>query len=81
MLLNHGPLHRAAPARLAGVSRTTVSTIVNELPARGPVGKTEGKPIADLDGRAGDLASVIPRAAVAAGMNHCFGLRAGSARS
>ncbi|WP_461061090.1 ROK family transcriptional regulator [Streptomyces pseudoechinosporeus] len=72
LLLDQGPLHRAALARLAGVSRTTVSTIVNELLARGLVAKAEGKPIADLDGRAGDLLSVDPRAAVVAGMNHTF---------
>lgn len=72
LLLDQGPLHRAAPARPAGASHTTVSAIVDELPARGLVAKAEGKPIADLDGRAGDQPSVNPRAVVVAGMNHTF---------
>ncbi|MGP4050516.1 ROK family protein [Streptomyces sp. 2A115] len=72
LLLAQGPLHRAALARQAGVSRTTVSTIADELMTRGLVVKTGEKPVVDLDGRAGDLLSVNPRAAVVAGMNHTF---------
>ncbi|MFE9642777.1 winged helix-turn-helix transcriptional regulator [Streptomyces sp. NPDC006365] len=42
LLIDQGPLHRAALARLAGVSRTTVSTIVNELGTRpDPQGRGE----------------------------------------
>ncbi|WP_033325052.1 hypothetical protein [Streptomyces yerevanensis] len=72
LLLDQGPLRRAASTRPAGASRTTVSAIVNELLACGLVAKAKGKPIADLDGRAGDQLSVNPRAAVVAGMNHTF---------
>ncbi|MGW1025391.1 ROK family transcriptional regulator [Streptomyces sp. NPDC002577] len=71
LLMARGPLHRAELARQAGVSRTTVSTIVSELLARGLITESDDEPD-DLDGRAGNRLSVNPRAAVVAGMNHTF---------
>ncbi len=75
LLLAHGPLHRAGLARRAGISRTTVSTIVSDLMDRGLVVQTEEDPGADgdgevRDGRVRDLLSVNPRAAAVVGMNH-----------
>lgn len=72
LLLARGPLHRAALARRAGISRTTVSTIVNDLMARGLVVQSDEEPDEGHDGRARDLLSVHPRAAAVAGMNHTF---------
>ncbi|MBA4864567.1 ROK family transcriptional regulator [Streptomyces sp. PSKA54] len=72
LLIAQGPLHRAELARQAGVSRTTVSTIVSELLARGLVTESYEQPDGDLDGRAGNRLLVNPRAAVVAGMNHTF---------
>ncbi|MEV8567370.1 ROK family transcriptional regulator [Streptomyces sp. NPDC051322] len=72
LLLAQGPLHRAGLARRAGVSRTTVSTIVSDLMARGLVVQSEEEPDDGHDGRARDLLSVSPRAAAVAGMNHTF---------
>lgn len=72
LLLAQGPLHRAELARQAGVSRTTVSTIVSELMARGLLAESEEERDGDLDGRAGNRLLVSPRAAVVAGMNHTF---------
>lgn len=72
LLLAHGPLHRAALARRAGISRTTVSTIVSDLMARDLVVQSDEAPGDDHDGRARDLLSIHSRAAVVAGMNHTF---------
>jgi predicted NBD/HSP70 family sugar kinase len=73
LLLAHGPLHRAGLARRAELSRTTVSTIVGDLMARGLVVASEEAPtIADRDGRAGDSLAVNPTAAVVVGVNHVF---------
>ncbi|TPQ21465.1 ROK family transcriptional regulator [Streptomyces sporangiiformans] len=72
LLLAQGPAHRAELARKAGVSRTTVSTIVSELMARGLIITADAEPHDDLDGRAGNRLLVNPRAAVVAGMNHTF---------
>jgi predicted NBD/HSP70 family sugar kinase/biotin operon repressor len=72
LLLARGPLHRAALARWAGISRTTVSTIVNDLMARGLVIQSDEEPGEGHDGRARDLLSVHPRAAAVVGMNHTF---------
>jgi predicted NBD/HSP70 family sugar kinase len=72
LLLDGGPVHRAALARQAGISRTTVSTIVNELMARGLVVQSDEEPGDDHDGRARDLLSIHPRAAAVVGMNHTF---------
>ncbi|MDT0346815.1 ROK family transcriptional regulator [Streptomyces litchfieldiae] len=72
LLLADGPLHRAALARRAGVSRTTVSTIVSDLMDRGLVVQSDEEPADGHDGRARDLLSVNPGAAVVVGMNHTF---------
>ncbi|MFG2023666.1 ROK family transcriptional regulator [Streptomyces sp. NPDC048825] len=72
LLLACGPLHRAALARRADISRTTVSTIVNDLMARGLVVQSDEEPDEGHDGRARDLLAVHPRAAAVAGMNHTF---------
>src|SRR5437763_3702617 len=72
LLLEKGPLHRAALARHAGVSRTTVTTIVNDLVERGLVVETDETPSEDYDGRARELLSINPRAAAVVGMNHTF---------
>lgn len=69
LLLGSGPIHRAGLARLAGVSRTTVSTIVNELVDANLV--IEGTPGAgsDIDGRARQVLTVNPVAGAAAGLD------------
>ncbi|MDT0343546.1 ROK family transcriptional regulator [Streptomyces litchfieldiae] len=72
LLLAHGPLHRAELARRGGVSRTTVSTLVQDLLARGLIVQADEEPGAEVDGRARDLLSVNPGAAAVAGMNHTF---------
>jgi predicted NBD/HSP70 family sugar kinase len=72
LLLAHGPLHRAGLARRAGVSRTTVSTIVSELMARGLVVPADQTPAGDLDGRAGELLSVNARSAAVVGISCAF---------
>lgn len=69
LLLSHGPVHRAELARLAGVSRTTVSTIVGELVGRGLVTEAAAPAGLALDGRAGELLSVNPAAGAAAGLD------------
>jgi len=73
LLLEHGPLHRAGLARRADLSRTTVSTIVAELMARGLVVETDQpSTIADRDGRAREMLTLNPAAAVVVGINYTF---------
>lgn len=73
LLLTYGPLHRAGLARRAELSRTTVSTIVNDLVARGLVVVSDEPPtITDRDGRAREMLAVNPSAAVVAGINYTF---------
>jgi predicted NBD/HSP70 family sugar kinase len=72
LLLAHGPLHRAALARRAEISRTTVSTIISDLMERGLVVQSDEEPGDDHDGRARDLLSIAPGAAAVAGINHTF---------
>ncbi|WP_327085097.1 ROK family transcriptional regulator [Nonomuraea sp. NBC_01738] len=69
LLLGQGPLHRAELARLAGVSRTTVSTIAGELIGLGLVAETPAGAGSGLDGRAREVLSVVPGAGVAAGLD------------
>ncbi|MDT8913637.1 ROK family transcriptional regulator [Amycolatopsis sp. PS_44_ISF1] len=69
LLLEDGPMHRARLARLAGVSRTTVSTIVTELIGRGLVLEREPPNDRTVDGRARDVLSVNPAAGAAAGLD------------
>jgi len=70
LLLRKGPTHRAELARRADLSRTTVSTIVTELMARGLVVESEGDP--DADGRAKETLAVNPGAATALGLDFTF---------
>jgi len=73
LLLAHGPLHRAGLARRADLSRTTVSTLITDLMARGLVVQSDEVPtIADRDGRAGETLAVNPAAAAVVGMNYTF---------
>ncbi|WP_424215802.1 ROK family protein (plasmid) [Streptomyces sp. BI20] len=69
LLLHHGPTHRAALARLAGVSRTTVSTIVGELVDAGLLLEAAPESDRQVDGRARELLHVNPVAGVAAGLD------------
>jgi len=70
LLLTHGPIHRAGLARRADLSRTTVSTIITDLMARGLVVESdEGSEITDRDGRAREMLAVNPTAAVVAGLD------------
>lgn len=64
LLRNHGPLHRAELARRSGLSRTTVSTVVDSLMTEGlvvavgaddPIGGVDRQP-----GRPGELLGVDP---------------------
>ena len=67
LLITEGPLHRAQLARMAGVSRTTVSTISAELIGLGLV--TESEPGSGVDGRAREILSVAPSVAVVGGID------------
>lgn len=69
LLLNRGPTHRAELARLAGVSRTTVSTIISELLERNLVIETEPPAGKRLDGRAREVLTINPAAGAAAGLD------------
>jgi predicted NBD/HSP70 family sugar kinase len=71
LLLRKGPVHRAELARLADLSRTTVSTIVADLMARGLVVESRGAGPGS-DGRAKETLVVNPAAAVALGMDFTF---------
>lgn len=55
LLRVHGSMHRAEIARRAGVSRTTVSTIVNELLDEGLVVERDGIDRRGASGRPGRL--------------------------
>jgi DNA-binding MarR family transcriptional regulator len=72
LLIAQEPLYRAELAHRAGVSRTTVSTIVGRLMARDLITAADEESDGDLDGRSGNRLSVSPRAAVVAGMNPTF---------
>ena len=73
LLLTHGPMHRAGLARRADLSRTTVSTIITELMARGLVVESDGDAgITHRDGRAREVLAVNPAAAAVAGMDFTF---------
>lgn len=68
LLLRQSSLHRAELARLAGLSRTTVSTIINDLQARGLVIETSA-PDTAYDGRAREFLAVNPNAGAAGGLD------------
>lgn len=75
-LMEHGTLHRAELARICGLSRTTVSTIVGELIASGVVVEAAGSDIAAagidtsaVDGRARGFLQANPAAGTAAGLD------------
>jgi predicted NBD/HSP70 family sugar kinase len=72
LLLRKGPTHRAELARRADLSRTTVSTIVTELMARGLVVESDGDPGPGADGRAKETLAINPGAAVALGLDFTF---------
>ncbi|QUW78834.1 winged helix-turn-helix transcriptional regulator [Streptomyces mirabilis] len=66
LLLAQGPLHGAELACQAGVSRTTVSTIVGKLVERGLITTADEEPDGSLDARTGNRLFANPRAAVGA---------------
>ncbi|THV41634.1 ROK family transcriptional regulator [Glycomyces buryatensis] len=70
LLLESGPTHRAELARRAGVSRTTVSTIVTDLIGRGLVVEADAE--AGADGRAKEALAVNPAAGMALGLDFTF---------
>ena len=74
LLRVQGPLHRAELARQAGVSRTTVSTIVNELIETGLVRSVEDPSDsgATRQGRPGDLLALNLSGQVVVGMDYSF---------
>ncbi len=73
LLLAHGPLHRAGLARRAELSRTTVSTLISDLMARGLVVESDQRlSSADGDGRAREILAVNWAAAAVVGMNFTF---------
>ncbi|MHA6765656.1 ROK family protein [Streptacidiphilus sp. PAMC 29251] len=69
LLLSHGPAHRAELSRLAGVSRTTVSTIIGELMERNLVIEGTAPTGKHLDGRAREVLTINPAAGAAAGLD------------
>jgi predicted NBD/HSP70 family sugar kinase len=78
-LMEHGALHRAELARICGLSRTTVSTIVADLIAGGVVIEAVGDQVAqagidasDVDGRARGFLQANPGAGAAAGLDFTF---------
>lgn len=85
LLREHGPMHRAELARRAGLSRTTVSTIVTDLLADGQIVERElddrpersraspdGADRAPRDGRAGLLLTLNPSAGLALGVDFSY---------
>ncbi|TCC26287.1 ROK family transcriptional regulator [Kribbella sindirgiensis] len=75
-LMEHGALHRAELARICGVSRTTVSTIVADLITGGVVIEVVGEQVAragidasEVDGRARGFLRANPSAGAAAGLD------------
>ncbi|TCO44124.1 putative NBD/HSP70 family sugar kinase [Kribbella antiqua] len=75
-LMEHGALHRAELARICGVSRTTVSTIVADLVMGGVVMEVVGDQVAEagidaseVDGRARGFLQANPAAGAAAGLD------------
>lgn len=70
-LMEHRTLHRAELARICGVSRTTVSTIVGELIIGGVVIESADDVAADsgADGRARGFLQANPAAGAAAGLD------------
>ena len=75
-LMEHGALHRAELARICGVSRTTVSTIVADLITGGVVVEVVGDQVAragidasEVDGRARGFLRANPAAGAAAGLD------------
>ncbi len=75
-LMEHGALHRAELARICGVSRTTVSTIVADLITGGVVLEVVGDQVAragidasEVDGRARGFLRANPAAGAAAGLD------------
>jgi len=75
-LMEHGALHRAELARICGVSRTTVSTIVADLITGGVVIEVVGDQVAqagidasEVDGRARGFLQANPASGTAAGLD------------
>ncbi len=75
-LMDHGALHRAELARICGLSRTTVSTIVADLITGGVVIEVVGDQVAragidasEVDGRARGFLQANPGAGAAAGLD------------
>lgn len=75
-LMEHGALHRAELARICGVSRTTVSTIVADLIVGGVVIEVIGDQVAqagidasEVDGRARGFLQANPASGTAAGLD------------
>src|SRR3954447_1372576 len=75
-LMEHGALHRAELARICGLSRTTVSTIVADLVSGGVVIEVVGDQAAqagidasEVDGRARGFLRANPAAGAAAGLD------------
>ncbi|WP_410789485.1 ROK family protein [Kribbella sp. C-35] len=75
-LMEHGALHRAELARICGVSRTTVSTIVADLITGGVVIEVVGDQVAragidasEVDGRARGFLRANPAAGAAGGLD------------
>lgn len=74
--MDHGALHRAELARICGLSRTTVSTIVADLITGGVVIEVVGEQVAqagidasEVDGRARGFLRANPAAGAAAGLD------------
>lgn len=75
-LMEHGALHRAELARICGLSRTTVSTIVADLVTGGVVIEVIGDQVAragidasEVDGRARGFLRANPAAGAAGGLD------------
>ncbi|WP_433015720.1 ROK family protein [Kribbella sp. CA-294648] len=75
-LMEHGALHRAELARICGLSRTTVSTIVADLVMGGVVIEVVGDQVAragidasEVDGRARGFLQANPSAGAAGGLD------------
>ncbi len=68
-LRRHGTASRAELARLTGLSRTTVSTLVGELQAQGVVSERAGRPHRAGQGRPGILLALDGAVGVVAGIH------------
>lgn len=68
VLIDRGPMHRAELARVLGLSRTRVGSVVSNLVEKGILADVDGGATASIDGRAGPRVTLADRLGVVAGV-------------